>query len=191
MKQRVLVVGLAGVGKTTVINEFLKIASAEGLPVTDVNYGTVMMNIAKGIVKNRDEIRHLSTDAQRELQIKAAKTIFRKSKPKEVLLVDTHLIVRTTAGYLPGIPQHVLTAIKPDLIAVVETSPEELVRRRSSDDTRNRKDMLVEDVRDEIMISRAMASASATIAGTPMALIRNDAERPEKAAEQLLAMIKG
>jgi len=105
MKQRVLVVGLAGVGKTAVINEFLKMASTEGVPVTHVNYGTVMMDVAKGMVKKRDEIRHLSTEAQKELQTKAAEAIYQKSKPKEVLLIDNQNRSRLSAWHTISCPK--------------------------------------------------------------------------------------
>jgi len=50
--------------------------------------------------------------------------------------------------------------------------------------------MSVRDVEDEIMISRAMASACATLSGAPVAIIRNTAGEAEKAAKQLLDMVK-
>ena len=65
----IVVTGIPGVGKTTVMKK-----AAEGMDIQFITFGTVMIEIAKemNLVKNRDEMRKLTLDQQKELQIKTA-----------------------------------------------------------------------------------------------------------------------
>ncbi|RLI27988.1 MAG: adenylate kinase, partial [Candidatus Hecatellales archaeon] len=89
-----------------------ELAAREGLKLQTVNYGTVMMGLAEASgrkVAHRDEMRKRSMSFQRELQAEAAKKIAEMASSFEgVTLLDTHMIVRTGSGYLPGLPSHVL-----------------------------------------------------------------------------------
>jgi adenylate kinase len=190
MKSRVIVVGLPGVGKTTVLNEFQKIAEKENIPLKRLNYGTVMMEIGKTIIKNRDDIRRKPLALQSKLQKKAAQMIAREAG-KGLLLVDTHMIVKTPSGYLPGLPSHVVLTIKPDLIVLIEASIEEIASRRATDASRRRDTPLLKEVENEIQLSRAMASACATLTGAPVAILNNPAGGQSEVAKQLFDLIKG
>jgi len=122
LKSLVIVVGLPGVGKSTVLGELEKEASKQGLKIQIVNYGTVMMSLAEESgrqVAHRDEMRKRSTSFQRELQAEAARRIASMAEAFDgVTLVDTHMIVKAGSGYLPGLPSHVLSLLKPSLIAL-------------------------------------------------------------------------
>ncbi|MEM2508848.1 MAG: AAA family ATPase, partial [Candidatus Thermoplasmatota archaeon] len=91
---KVVVAGIPGAGKTTVLKE------VKGIEI--INYGDVMFSIAKkkNLVNDRDEIRKLPIDEQRKLQKEAAKFI---SKKKNVI-IDTHCTIKTRDGYMPGLP---------------------------------------------------------------------------------------
>jgi len=209
MKRRVILVGIPGVGKTTVIRDLQLLAEEEKLPCKVVNFGTVMMEIAKETIKDRDKIREAPIEAQHELQRKVAEAIAQE-RTEGVLIVDTHLIIKTGSGYLPGIPYHVLQGLKPDMIALVEGTPEEILLRRSSDTSRKRDFKAyvipqignsrsgdsswevspIRDVEDDLQFSRVIAFACATLAGIPLGIVWNRAGRQLEAARQLLAMIK-
>ena len=58
----IVVTGIPGVGKTTVMKK-----AAEGINVEFVTFGTIMEEIAKEmkLVKDRDEMRKLTLDQQK------------------------------------------------------------------------------------------------------------------------------
>ena len=68
----IVVTGIPGVGKTTVMKK-----AVEGMDRNIVTFGTVMMEIAKelNLVNKRDEMRKLTLKQQKNLQIKTAERI--------------------------------------------------------------------------------------------------------------------
>ena len=127
----IVVTGIPGVGKTTVMKK-----AAKGIDINFVTFGTLMIEIAQEmkLVKDRDEMRKLSLEQQKKLQIKTAERI---AKMKNVI-VDTHCTVKTPKGYMPGLPEWVVKKIKPTAIVLVEADPEEIYNRRENDKSRNR-----------------------------------------------------
>ena len=193
----VIVTGVPGVGKTTVLSHLEKLASQEGLKVRIVNFGTYMLNTAlkEGIVDDRDKLRHLPLRRQLELQRLAARAIIEDASAElgseGYLFVDTHALVKTSAGYWPGLPKHVLDELKPDMIAVIEASPEEIAARQARDKTRYRADIGgVEGVRRLLENARAASFASAVHYASTVALILNREGRAEEAAKELLEYVK-
>jgi adenylate kinase len=193
----VVVTGVPGVGKTTVISLLEEMARREGLKILVANFGTYMLETAlkQGLVKSRDEIRRLPLRRQLELQRDAARRIVEDASSKlggdGVLIVDTHALVRTPAGYWPGLPKHVLDELKPDSIVVIEASPEEVAARQAKDTSRFRADIGgVEGVRRLMEAARAAGIASAVHYASTVAIIENPEGRPEEAARRLLEVIK-
>ncbi len=180
--------GIPGVGKTTVIEEFKKLAE-EKLQYMIINFGTVMLELAKDTIKDRDEIRRAPIEVQHKLQRRAAEAIAQEWSGG-VMIIDTHVIIKTGSGYLPGIPYHVLQGLKPDLIALVEAPPEEILSRRSKDTSRTRGASSVKEVEDDLQFSRAVAFTCATLAGVPLGIVQNKAGDQRGAARQLLEMIR-
>ena len=74
--KKVVIVGIAGVGKTTLVSKIVEILNSKKKSVSVHSFGTVMFEEAKklGIV-NRDELRKLAVQKQRNLQKMAAKKI--------------------------------------------------------------------------------------------------------------------
>ena len=121
--------GVPGVGKTTVINEALKLAEKEDFEITTIVYGSVMMEIAKEEfnVEHRDQLRILPADSQKEIQRRAAFRIGERARGK-VVLVDTHYTIKTGEGtFLQGIPQWVSDSLNPKLLVIIETKPNEII----------------------------------------------------------------
>jgi len=192
----VVVVGLPGVGKSTVLAKLEELAAREGLKLQTVNYGTVMMGLAEASgrkVAHRDEMRKRSMSFQRELQAEAAKKIAEMASSFEgVTLLDTHMIVRTGSGYLPGLPSHVLALLKPSLIALVEAPAQDILSRRIKDAAvRVRETPQAEEVEFEIQLSRVMAASCSAISGAPLIVVENLEGKAEEAALRLFNAIKG
>jgi adenylate kinase len=162
----IVVTGIPGVGKTTVMQK-----AAEGMDIQFVTFGTIMIDIAKELklVKDRDEMRKLTLDQQKQLQIKTAEKI---GKMKNVIL-DTHCTVKTPKGYMPGLPEWVLRKLNPTAIIIVEADPQEIFDRRAKDTTRNRDPDSVEKIAEHQMINRAAAMAYATLTGATVKIIFN------------------
>lgn len=197
MKGRlVIVVGLPGVGKSTVLEGLEKEASRQGLKIQIVNYGTVMMGLAEESgrqVSHRDEIRKRSAAFQRELQAEAARRIASMAEAFDgITLVDTHMIVRAGSGYLPGLPSHVLSLLKPNLIVLIEAPPSNILARRLKDaEVRERETPIAEEVNFEIQLSRVMAAACSTLTGAPLTIVENLEGKAGEAAVKLLEAVKG
>jgi adenylate kinase len=173
----IVVTGIPGVGKTTVMQK-----AAEGMDIQFVTFGTIMIDIAKklGLVKDRDEMRKLSLDQQKELQIKTAEKVGRM---KNVIL-DTHCTVKTPKGYMPGLPEWVLKKLKPSAIVIVEADPQEIYNRRAKDATRSRDPDSVEKIAEHQMMNRAAAMSYATLTGATVKIVFNHDDALDAAVKE-------
>jgi adenylate kinase len=173
----IVVTGIPGVGKTTVMQK-----AAEGMDIQFVTFGTIMIDIATelGLVKDRDEMRKLSLDQQKQLQIKTAEKV---SKMKNVIL-DTHCTIKTPKGYMPGLPEWVLRKLNPTAIVIVEADPQEIFNRRAKDMTRNRDPDSVEKIAEHQMMNRAAAMAYATLTGATVKIVFNHDNALEAAVKE-------
>ena len=182
-----IVTGIPGVGKTTVINtavDFVKEQHDEEVKV--LNFGTEMYEVAtkKGQVKDRDEMRKLPTAIQRENQRLAGEAIAEKGKLARVI-VDTHTLIQTDNGFLIGLPEWVIRAISPKTIVLVEADSENIASRRVDDPARTRDAQLVDDIKVHQQMCRAAAVAGGTLTGATVRIIKNKQGMVEEAAKQL------
>ena len=198
MLKVVVVVGLPGVGKSTVLSIAAGKLSERGYAVRLVNFGDYMFSYLRetGLVETRDQIRRLPLSLQVRAQEAAARAIRREleSQPGDrvVGIVDTHAVVKTPLGYWPGLPMAVLGELRPSLIAVVEAEPEEIVSRQRRDSSRYRGDVSsIELIRELQQVNRYYSAASSVISGAVLAFIRNAEGRAEAAAEELVRAIEG
>ena len=179
----IVVTGIPGVGKTTVMMK-----AAEGMDIQFVTFGTVMIDIAKemGLVKYRDEMRKLTLEQQKELQIKSAEKIASMGN----VILDTHCTVKTPKGYMPGLPEWVIKRINPTAIVVVEADPKEIYGRRAGDPTRKRDSDTVEQVDEHQMINRATAMAYAALSGATVKIVFNHDNAIDDAVKQAAPVLK-
>jgi adenylate kinase len=187
--KKVIITGVPGVGKTTVVNEALKKLSEEGIEYQSLNFGSFMFDVAKadGIVQDRDQMRSLDRTVQKRLQQQAAQAIARI--PGNVL-IDTHASVKTPRGYLAGLPEWVLREIMPDTIVLVETDDDQILIRRLSDETRNRDKEGSKAIAEHQQFNRAIAAAYAMLTGCTIKIVINADFLLDKGAGDLAAVLR-
>ncbi len=179
----IVVTGIPGVGKTTVMKQ-----ATEGLDIEFVTFGSVMIDIAKemGLVKDRDEMRKLTLEQQKDLQIHSAEKVASMGN----VILDTHCTVKTPKGYMPGLPEWVLKKLKPTAIVVVEADPEEIFNRRANDETRNRDPDTREQINEHQTINRAVAMSYATLTGATVKIVFNHDDAIDEAVKQVEPVVK-
>ena len=187
MGLRAVVVGIPGVGKTTIVDRLVSGFAGARL----ANFGTLMLEtgISMKLVKHRDEMRKLPVEKQRRLQKAAASRISRMKE--RLVVVDTHLFIRTPEGFWPGLPFEVVRAMKPTHLILVEATPDEIAARRATDATRYRDTVTRESLAEELALARSFLAASSTLTGAPMTIVRNAQGKQDEVAQGLIAMLKG
>lgn len=181
MTLRVVVVGIPGVGKTTVVEKAS--AGIQGSKI--VTFGTVMAEEALKLrwIRNRDEMRKMPVEKQRRLQKLAALKISRMKDP--VLFIDTHLFIRTPEGFWPGLPFEVVRAMKPTHLVLVEAQSEEIRARRAADATRSRDVISNAELESELALGRSFLTAASTLSGAPMLVVNNSQGKADETAQKL------
>ena len=182
----VVIAGIPGSGSTTVLNKAL-----ESIDHVNVNYGDVMIKIAqeKGIVEDRDSLRKLSPDVQKEIQKSAAKSI-REMAEVTNIIVDTHCTIKTPAGFLPGLPKWVLEELQPDMFILIEADNDEILMRRLNDKTRIRDMEKISDIKLHQEMNRATAMSYAVLTGATVKIIKNHDNRLEEPVEDITNTLK-
>ena len=186
-----IVTGIPGVGKTTVLSKVKEILDEKKINNKIVNYGDYMLMTAikLGYVNNRDEIRKLPIEKQKQLQIEAARGIAREAAEggEGLLFIDTHAVIRTPSGYLPGLPKYVIEEINPRVIFLLEADPKVILERQKRDTSRNRTDYSDEKVINEVIsFARYAAMASAVLVGATVKVVINVEGDPSIAANEII-----
>ena len=171
-KRITIVVGIPGVGKTTVITKTRDILLQSGYNTTVVVFGSVMLSEAKKMgIGDRDQIRKLSLSGQQNLQNLAADYIC--SVKEDLVIVDTHLFIRTSSGFFPGIPQNVIQKLKPRNLILITATPEEILARRAKDESRNRDMVSIEEIKKELGLAISMISTISILSGSAFEIVDN------------------
>ena len=171
-KRITIVVGIPGVGKTTVITKTKDILLQSGYNTTVVVFGSVMLREAKKMgIGDRDQIRKLSLAGQQNLQNLAADYIC--SVKEDLVIVDTHLFIRTSSGFFPGIPQNVIQKLKPRNLILITATPEEILARRAKDESRNRDMVSIEEIKKELGLAISMISTISILSGSAFEIVDN------------------
>lgn len=187
--KRAIIVGIPGVGKTTVITRAAEMLS-EKRRASVVTYGTLMFQAAKKLgVKNRDEMRRLPVGRQRKLQEVAARRI--AGMKEDVVIIDTHLFISTGEGYYPGLPMRLLTMMNPTNLIMVAADPAEIAERRKSDPTRQRDAASPEAIKNDLDFSKMMLASCSVLTGAPFAVVFNHTGRMEEAAGDVARILAG
>jgi len=186
--KKIVMVGIAGVGKTTLLSKIVEILKSNNKSVRVISYGTLMFDAAKeNGLQDRDELRKLPVSQQQNIQKNVAEKIALENE--QIIIIDTHAFISSPEGYYPGLPEHVLKILKPTNFVSVSAKPEEIYNRRMKDDTRNRDKITIENIKKELDVQSGMISACAVITGSPVKHILNGEGKIDEAAAKLIKAI--
>ncbi|OPX62072.1 MAG: Adenylate kinase [Methanoregula sp. PtaU1.Bin006] len=189
MGKKVIITGVPGVGKTTVVNEALKKLKEEGIEYQSINFGTFMFDIAvqENIVTDRDQMRSLDRAVQKKLQQRAGQAI---ARIKGNVLIDTHASVKTPKGYMAGLPEWVLREIMPDIIVLVETDDDQILMRRMTDESRSRDKEGAKAIAEHQQFNRSIAAAYAMLTGCTIKIVTNADFLLDRAGQDLADVLR-
>jgi len=172
MGKRIVITGVPGVGKTTVVNGALEKLREEGISYQSINFGTFMFEVASAqkIVSDRDGMRKLPGQVQKEIQRRAAQAL---AKIEGNVIIDTHCTVKTPKGFLAGLPEWVLRELMPDMVILVETDEDQILSRRLNDPTRTRDTDTSREIALHQEYNRAMAAAYSMMSGCTVKIVKN------------------
>ena len=184
--KKVIIVGIPGVGKTTVVSKVVEMLKTKKISVSVSIFGSVMFEEAKKKgINGRDELRKLSVPEQKELQSMAAKKI--ASISDDIVIVDTHAFIVTKEGFYPGLPHNVLEILMPDSFIMISARPEEIYNRRMEDTTRNRDIVSIDAIKKELDVTSAMLSTCSILCGSPIKMVLNSEGKVDEAARGIVS----
>ena len=186
--KKIIMVGIPGVGKTTLLSKMAEIIKNHKKSVSVLSFGTLMFEIAKeNGLKNRDELRKLPVSEQQSLQKIAAEKI--AAHTEDVVIIDTHAFINSSEGYYPGLPEHVLKIIKPTNFVSVSAKPEEIYNRRMTDNTRNRDKITLANIKKELDAQSGIIASCMVISGSPVKYILNREGKIDEATDKIVRAI--
>ena len=186
--KKIVIVGIPGVGKTTVVTKVFDILSSQNKSVSVVSFGNLMFEEALQYgTKDRDDLRKLSISQQQDLQKKAAERIAKLND--NAIIIDTHAFITTSAGFYPGLPDYVIKIIKPSNFISISARPEVIFNRRKQDETRQRDLVSIDLIKKELAVQDAMLSSCSVLSGSPLKTILNDEGKVEEAAMNVIKAI--
>lgn len=186
--KKIVIVGIPGVGKTTIVTKVFKILNSKNKSVSVVSFGNLMFEEAlKYGIKDRDDLRKLSISQQQDLQKRAAERIAKLND--NVIIIDTHAFITTPAGFYPGMPDYVIKIIKPSNFISISARPEVIFNRRKQDETRLRDVVSIDLIKKELAVQDAMLSSCSVLSGSPLKTILNDEGKVEEAAMNVIKAI--
>jgi len=186
--KRIIVVGIPGVGKTTVLSEVKKSLEQLGVQTALAEFGKIMLEEALLLnIKNRDDIRRLQIKDQKNLQRKTATKIAQIIS--DIVIIDTHLFINTFEGYYPGLPMELINQLEPSNLILIVAKPEEIYHRRQNDSTRDRDIISIDSIQNEIELSKMLISSCSVISGAPFKIIANDENHLKECIKNLVNII--
>jgi adenylate kinase len=190
MGRLIIVAGVPGAGKSTLLRQAWKRVQRE-LKCTIVSFGTEMLKecAESGLAADRDEMRELAPDAQKEMQWRTARRVAERA---ETILLDTHCAIKTRSGtYLPGLTPRMLERLSPAAIILVEAHEAEIRRRRELDKKRPLRTLeSPDDILEHTLVNRAYAAAFSAASGGLLRIIRNNPGASEPAVDAFIDTLR-
>ena len=188
-KKIVIIVGVPGVGKSTIISNATTTLQKKGTSLSTVVFGSVMFEEAKKLgINDRDQIRKQTIDVQQRLQNLTADHICRLND--SIVVVDTHLFIKTQSGYYPGLPMSLILKINPERLILITANSEEILNRRKNDSTRARDLISDDEINRDIEVSLSMISSLSILTGAPFEIIYNHDNMIDSATSLLVELLK-
>ena len=188
-KKTVIIVGVPGVGKSTIVSNATITLQKKGTTLNTVVFGSVMFEEAKKLgINDRDQIRKQTIDVQQRLQNMTADHI--SSLNDSIVVVDTHLFIKTQSGYYPGLPMNLILKLNPERLILITANSEEILDRRKNDSTRTRDLISEDEIKRDIEVSLSMISSLSILTGAPFEIIYNHDNMIDSATSLLVELLK-
>lgn len=188
-KKTVIIVGVPGVGKSTIISNAIATLNKKGTTLNTVVFGSVMFEEAKKLgINDRDQIRKQTIDVQQRLQNMTADHI--SSLNDSIVVVDTHLFIKTQSGYYPGLPMSLILKLNPERLILITANSEEILNRRKNDSTRTRDLISDDEIKRDIEVSLSMISSLSILTGAPFEIIYNHDNMIDSATSLLVELLE-
>ena len=188
-KKTVIIVGVPGVGKSTIISNAIATLLKKGTILNTVVFGSVMFEEAKKLgINDRDQIRKQTIDVQQRLQNMTADHI--SSLNDSIVVVDTHLFIKTQSGYYPGLPMSLILKLNPERLILITANSEEILNRRKNDSTRTRDLISDDEIKRDIEVSLSMISSLSILTGAPFEIIYNHDNMIDSATSLLVELLE-
>ena len=188
-KKTVIIVGVPGVGKSTIISNATATLNKKGTTLNTVVFGSVMFEEAKKLgINDRDQIRKQTIDVQQRLQNMTADHI--SSLNDSIVVVDTHLFIKTQSGYYPGLPMSLISKLNPERLILITANSEEILNRRKNDSTRTRDLISDDEIKRDIEVSLSMIASLSIMTGAPFEIIYNHDNMIDSATSLLVELLK-
>lgn len=183
MTGNIVVSGVPGVGASNVCEGARRELGDE---FTLLNVGDIMLQEAleHGLADRREELVRLRFRDQRALQRRASEHIARESDSGP-LLINTHLVVETPLGYIPGMSAEMLSEIAPAALVVVGASTETIRKRRDESD--RSYEQFNQSIQFHRQLQNSAAFAYSLESNAPVYHLRNE-DDVEEAIERLSAI---
>ncbi len=181
--------GVAGVGKSTVIGEARDRLEADGYNVYSV--GSFMFEEAerRGLVEDRDQMRFLEEELQDQLKDYAVNQLVERSAAGENIVLDSHYVIPTPDGYLPGLPNEDLERIGVDAYVLLFADAQVISERRMSDPSRQRDMDPLDEIGRDLYHESQMAHEVAAQTNVPLYVIDTTHNNPSGYGERLIAVV--
>lgn len=168
---KVIVSGVPGAGKSSACEKVRSLTKKVEL----VNFGDLVYELSlkkyPEKISTRESTRELPREDYLEIQRAVAKRI---AELDNDVIVDTHLSLKTSHGFYPGLPREVLEIIKPDVIVILEPAPAEIYKRRMKDmqeDVRNRDREEEDEIAFHMTVNRLFGVAYSASAGCYLEIV--------------------
>jgi len=157
MLPKILITGVAGVGKTTIAAHSL--LHDKGFKHFAIGENMIEIGKDLGILNKPEDINSISLESRKQLQGQVVEEMLTLNRGKAVL-VDGHIMVDSESGFVPGIQFDMIEKCSFDAIIVVRGEVEDIIRQRQRNTTRYMHSISTED---HIKIYQELVSSSALL----------------------------
>jgi adenylate kinase len=185
MSRILIVAGSPGSGKTTLLS-----SRAIRSKYKVVTMGDLMAKaaIAKGLVRNRDEIRRLPIAANKRISAAAAREIARIGGN---IVLETHASVEADGRFIPGLlAEHMRVWGNVVGLVYLDSTNEEIIRRRMRDRSRIREHESAEWLDRQRIVNLAALSYHSASLNIPLYIIDNRQGKMNASVKEFIAHAK-
>ncbi|MFP3279025.1 MAG: AAA family ATPase [Candidatus Micrarchaeota archaeon] len=169
-----IIAGTPGAGKSTLLSK-VKLKNAKL-----VNMGSEILKYAKS--SDRDKLRYLSFEEQKELRARAIRGLIRKGGN---VIIDTHLTVEQNGRFLPGFSISELKKLNTKALIYIDASAKEIIARREKDKSRKRENESEEEINTQRSLNIAFMASAASELNIPILIFRNSEGMADEVAGEL------